>query len=153
MSEEQQQSGDHCRRCDRKGFELFLVSYYNGYGREGDNTLEARVCRDCRAQLGEQVAKVFSKAEPFPPVEINAGQALMVGVVSGLIKYIKEMEKEFPVGTPVDFVGPEGRQVLATGVIEEWDYTKWNCRLAGGKYARFNSLGYNIKLRKAAVTP
>ncbi len=147
--------GDHCRRCDRKGFELFLVSYYNGYGRDGDNTLERWVCRDCRAQVGEQVRTVFETADPHAFTEPPSPGAQLLGtVVGGIVYGIRELEKKFPVGSCVDFVliqhgdplAPK-EKVLASGLIVAWDYSIWQCRLEGGKFARFNSLLHNIEIR------
>ena len=57
---------DHCSRCDRKGFELFKVSYYTGYGYDGDNTYERWICRDCRQQLSNVVAQALESTRPQP---------------------------------------------------------------------------------------
>ena len=73
-AEQEEKAKDHCLRGDRKGFELFKVSYYNGYG-DGDNTLERRVCRDCRSQLFGVMGAAFKSPgntpQSFSPTPIG----------------------------------------------------------------------------------
>jgi hypothetical protein len=82
-------------------------------------------------------------AEPSAS-ELSPGGHLLVSVIGGIVGGIKELEKEFPVGTEVTFVGPQGP--FGSGTIYKWDYQNWKCILSSGRFARYNSLLYNVKI-------
>lgn len=78
----------------------------------------------------------------------SSGADILGTVVGHLMQDISVLEREFPVGTLVDFVGP-GENILGSGHVAAWDWSRWQCRLDTGRFARFNSLRYNVRIRRA----